>query len=219
MKTKLFFTLSSIGIVLLLSPQSTRAQSADLPKYEVAADFTSITFTAGQNEIGLGGRFTYNLNKHVALEAAGYIFPKKCQFCAPHGGRITEGLFGVKAGKRFAKWGIFAKVRPGVLSFGDGQFDFVAITTDPILGTPIFNIKIRRLTALAADVGGVLEYYPSKRFVIRLDVGTTIIHYPSRTNNVPIFDSTMGKDVLVPFRIRGETRGSLQIMAGVGFRF
>ncbi len=219
MKRKTFFTLIAISIFGLLSPLTTRAQSTDLPKYEVAADFTSITFEPGQNRVGLGGRFTYNINKHFALEAAGYIFPDKCQFCEPHGGRITEGLFGVKVGKRFKKWGIFDKARPGVLNFSDGQFDFVAITTDPTFGTPIFNIKIRRLTTFVADVGGVLEFYPAKRIVTRLDFGTTIIHYPSPTNTVAIFDSTTGKDVLLPFRTPGETRGSFQIMAGVGFRF
>lgn len=219
MKRNLLFTRSVMGIVLLLSPLTTRAQSGDVPKYEVAADFTSITFGTGQNRVGLGGRFTYNLNKHVALETAGYVFHDRCQFCQPHAGRITEGLFGIKAGKRFTKWGIFAKVRPGVLSFGEGQFDVVSIGTDPTFGTPIFNIKIKRLTTLVADVGGVLEYYPSKRIVTRLDFGTTIIHYPSRTNTFPVFDSTTGKDVLLPFKISGETRGSLQIIAGVGFRF
>lgn len=217
MKRNLLFIITAIGICSLLSPLRTRAQSTDLPKYEVAADFSSITFGPGQTELGFGGRLTYNLNKHVALEAAGYFFPRNCEFCSRD--RITEGLFGVKVGKRFKKWGIFAKVRPGVLSFADGQSDIVAITTNPPLGTPIFNFETRRLTTFVVDVGGVLEFYPSKRIVTRLDFGSTIIHYPSRTNNFPIFDSTTGTYVLAPFKILAETRGSIQVMAGVGFRF
>ena len=217
MKRKLLFTITAIGICLLFGPLKTRAQSSDLPKYEVGVDFSSITFAPGQTELGLGGRLTYNLNKHVALEGAGYFFPSNCEFCSRN--RITEGLFGVKVGKRFAKWGIFAKVRPGVLNFSDGQFDFVLITTNPPLGTPMFNFQTRRLTTFVVDVGGVLEFYPSKRIVTRLDFGNTIIHYPSRTNTFPIFDSTTGTYVLAPFKISAETRGSIQIMAGVGFRF
>ena len=212
MKRKLLFIITAIGISLLLSPLNTRAQSTDMPKYEVAADFTSITFGPGDTKLGLGGRLTYNLNKHAALEAAGYFFPKKCEFCLK-GRRNTEGLFGVKVGKRFEKWGIFAKVRPGVLSIGDGQFDYVSITTNSPLG-PIFNLKSRRLTAFVADVGGVLEYYPSKRIVTRLDFGNTIIRYPSRTNTFAVFDSTTGTYVLTPFKTPAETRGTIQDHGG-----
>lgn len=219
MKRKLLFTITAIGICLLLSTLETNAQSNDLKKFELAADFSSITFGPGQSEPGLGGRLTYNLNKHVALEGAGYFFPRKCGFCSR--GRITEGLFGVKAGKRFKKWGVFGKFRPGVLSFSDGQFDFVPVTTNPPTGFGAFgfNFETRRLTTFVVDVGGVLEFYPSKRIVMRLDLGNTIIHYPSRTNNFVIFDSTTGKNVLVPFKIPAETRGSIQVMVGVGFRF
>jgi hypothetical protein len=219
MKRKIFFTLSAIGIFWLLNPAITHAQSTDVPKYEVAADFTSTTFGAGQNRPGLGGRFSYNLNTHVALEAAGYIFPERCQFCGTHAGRITEGLFGVKVGKRFKKWGIFAKVRPGVLSFGEGQFDIVSITTTPPLSSPLFDLRARRLTAFVVDVGGVLEFYPSRHIVTRIDIGNTIIRYPAHTNTFPFFDTTTGQYVLGAFETRAETRGSFQIMAGVGFRF
>ena len=220
MKRKLWLMITAIGISLFFGPLKTRAQSGDLPKFEVASDFSSITFGRGQTELGLGGRLTYNLNKDVALEGAGYFFPRKCDFFCSRG-RITEGLFGVKAGKRFKKWGIFGKFRPGVLSFSDGQFDFVPVTTIPPTGSGFFGFEFvtRRLTTFAMDAGGVLEFYPTKRIVMRLDVGNTIIHYPTRTNNFVFFDPTTGKNVLVPIRTPAESRGTLQVIAGIGFRF
>ena len=125
MKRSQLFMITAIGICFLLSPLNTRAQSTDVPKYEVAAEFSSLTLNPEHTEPGLGGRFTYNLNKHLALEAAGYFFPHACQFCSS--GRISEGLFGVKAGKRFQKWGIFGKARPGLVSLSKGSFTLVPI--------------------------------------------------------------------------------------------
>src|SRR5207237_9423660 len=99
MKRKLSFAITVIVACSLVGSTEIRAQSTDIPKFEVGADFSTITFGQGQTELGLGGRLTYNLNKHVALEGAGYFFPRKCQFCARgNDGQITEGLFGAKVG-------------------------------------------------------------------------------------------------------------------------
>ncbi len=220
-----FFTTAMIAAFVMLGFDQAKAQPAppnDLPKFEVGADFSTMTFGSGRTELGLGGRLTYNLNKHVALEGAGYFFPRKCPICVrSNSGRSTEGLVGVKIGKRFEKWGLFAKVRPGFISFSDGQFNVVPIATilpSGAAGTE-FVVETKRLTVPAVDVGGVLEFYPSKHIFTRLDFGSTIIHYPSRTNNFGFFDSTTGKNVLIPVRIPPINLGTLQVMAGVGFRF
>lgn len=196
------------------------AQSQELPKFELGADFSTITFNPGQTELGLGARLTYNVNKHVALEGAGFLFPRNCTFCSGGRGRITEGLFGVKAGKRFEKWGIFGKARPGVMSFAKGKFEFVQIANAvPGPGVSLFDFRTSRLTTPVLDLGGVLEFYPSKRIVTRIDFGDTIIHYASRTMNIPVFNSTTNTYSLIPSTIPSQTRGSLQFSAGVGFRF
>jgi len=70
MKRELLFTVAALGIWLLLAPLNARAQSADLPKYEVAADVSSVILDTGTRLPGLGGRFTYNINKHLALDRA-----------------------------------------------------------------------------------------------------------------------------------------------------
>ena len=222
MKRKLSFAITAIAACSLAGITEIRAQSTDIPKFEVGADFSTITFGQGQTELGLGGRLTYNLNKHVALEGAGYFFPRKCQFCARgNDGQITEGLFGVKVGKRFERWGIFGKVRPGVISFSQGKLNLVPTAGIPPtgLGAFPFDFEFKRLTTLAVDVGGVVEFYPSKRIVTRLDFGDTIIHYGPRRINSAVFDSTTNTYVLMPFTVPSQTRGSLQFSVGVGFRF
>ena len=63
----------------------------------------------------------------------------------------TSALFGTKTGFRFDRFGIFGKSRLGSWHFSRSYF--------------------------AADTGGVLEYYPSSRTVVRIDIGDTIIFY------------------------------------------
>src|SRR5215217_8434006 len=100
-----------VVVVICLVQLQALAQSEELPKFEVAGEFTTLereAFSQRRTEPGIGGRFTYNLNEVVSFEAAGYFFPKRCFQCR-NGGNIQEGLAGVKVGKRFEKWGIFAK--------------------------------------------------------------------------------------------------------------
>ncbi|PYR92923.1 MAG: hypothetical protein DMG19_02390 [Acidobacteria bacterium] len=63
----------------------------------------------------------------------------------------TSALFGTKTGFRFDRFGVFGKGRLGFWHFSRSYF--------------------------AADTGGVLEYYPSSRTVVRIDIGDTIIFY------------------------------------------
>jgi len=63
----------------------------------------------------------------------------------------TSALLGIKSGKRFDRFGVFGKARTGLWYFDRGYF--------------------------AADLGGVLEYYPSRHTTIRIDLGDTILFY------------------------------------------
>jgi hypothetical protein len=213
-----------VGVLLCASSWLAQAQTPsdeDVPRYEIGAQFTSITkpnYDGGHTEIGAGARFTFNLNRSIALEAVGNFFPHKCSSCGAAGdnnGNITQGLFGVKAGKRFKRWGIFAKGRPGFVSFSQGDSKYVNTGA----GGPFpFEFRHHRLTNFAFDLGGVLEFYPSKRIVTRFDAGDTMIKYRSRETNFIGFDPITGV-TLIPFTIPGETRHNFQFSAGVGFRF
>jgi hypothetical protein len=207
-----------VVVVVCLVQLQALAQSDELPKFEVAAEFTTLEREAfsRRTEPGLGGRFTYNLNEMFSLEAAGYFFPKRCSECR-NAGNISQGLAGVKVGKRFENWGVFAKARPGVISFSQGAFDAFP-PPDGFPFSPI-EIKPKRLTAFAMDVGGVVEFYPSKRIVTRFDLGDTIIHFNRRTMNTVSFNDVTNTITPTTIPIPARTSHNFQFMTSVGFRF
>jgi hypothetical protein len=211
---KSFSALISVVALLLFGSTATRAQtqtqSDDPPRFEVGIHFSALTLTpsnAYRTEVGFGGRFTLNVNKHVALEAETTLFPNSGNSGEIRaGGNAVEGMFGVKAGKRWQKFGVFAKARPGFVSFSDGH---------PIydLSNPSFiNFRAERATHFATDVGGVLELYVSRRIMTRFDVGDTIIRYGAQTIANP-FPPPLN------FNINDTTRHNLQVNGGIGFRF
>ena len=210
------FLLALIGLLLVQS--QVLAQTPELPKYEVAGEFTTMernNFSGGA-EVGVGARFTFNLNKTFSLETAAYHFPRTC-FSCEHNGTVTEFFGGLKVGKRFEKWGIFAKGRPGVVSFSRGEFNIV-----PAPGGPPsfpFDFEFNRVNSFAVDAGGVVEFYPSKRIVTRFDVGDTIIHFNERRVNTVISDISGMTFTPFTFTVPAKTTHNFQFMASVGFRF
>lgn len=199
---------------LLLVNSRGNAQKDETKKFEAGAQFSllNIDRVSGRvTEPGVGGRFTYNLTDNLALEAEMNFFPRTHNGNASNedGGRITEGLFGLKAGKRFEKFGLFGKFRPGFTSFGraiTGPRDARVFINNPTL----FSFQYGRITHFATDVGGVLEFYPSKRMVFRFDLGDTIIRYGHQTF-IDINGQSVTSEVF--------TRHNLQFGAGVSFRF
>ena len=185
-------------------------------------------------ELGFGARFTYNLTNHIALEAEGNFFPGRpfetFGGFIPGGlpaGHIYQGQFGVKAGKRFKKVGVFMKIRPGLVGFTQTSHltGFRAATFINLFGQEIHyenaEFRIGRATYPSADVGGVVEFYPSRRIVTRLDVGDTIIRYGIYREPMFRVCPTNGLapcNILV-FERPAETRHNLQFSAGIGIRF
>jgi hypothetical protein len=209
-----FFVLVTLSVCLLLNSSGARAQSqADVPpRLEVGIHFSALTLTpsdAYRTEVGFGGRFTVNLNKNFALEAETTFFPNSGRSGEQRAdGNAVEGLFGVKAGKRWEKFGVFAKARPGFISFSGGR-----LVLDQNAGSPLFSsFHEERATHFATDVGGVLEFYVSRRITTRFDVGDTIIRYGKQTISNP-FPPPTG------FTIPADTRHNLQVNAGISFRF
>ena len=219
MKRKFFSSLIIVVFCVLSSsqPNAQDNSSVEVRKIELGAEFVTLT-SSSTTKLGLGGRFTYNLNSHIALEAAGYFFPQNCNYCGGNSGRTTQVLFGVKIGKRFSKWGIFAKVRPGVVSTSKGEFDFVLLSNPPTTALS-FDFVSKRSTNFALDAGAVLEFYPTKRLITRMDFGITGVHHGQRTINVPAFDPVTGIYSLRTTTIPAQNLGFLQITAGVGYRF
>lgn len=211
------FIAAVIGMFLLHSVAF--SQSQDPPKFELAGEFTTLergNSLMARTEPGIGGRLTYNLNRVFSLEAAGYFFPRQCFGCV-NDGRVIQAVGGVKAGKRSESWGIFAKARPGVVSFSDGEFNLLPV--GPVTPSTLFEVQRSRVTSFATDIGAVLEFYPSKRIVTRFDAGDTIIYFTPRTTNTIRFDAVTNSSFVGPVTRPARTTHSFQFMASIGFRF
>src|SRR2546423_746481 len=107
---------------LLVCAATVCAQEHDAPKVEVGVQFSSLSVTPPQffgteNAAGFGARVTYNLTDYFAVEGEGDIFPVGMQQTFVSGGGAEQVQFGVKVGKRFKRFGLFAKARPGFVSF------------------------------------------------------------------------------------------------------
>lgn len=153
-----FLIVASSTLVLCFSCLVSQAQvktisdDEKVPTYEIGGQI----FGSGSHDLGYGGgaggRFTYNLNNHIA-------FDNEVNFFLPDEGPpyATQGLFGIKAGTRIKRVGVFAKVRPGFQTN--------------------FYVNEREQARFALDVGGVVEFYPNRHVVLRFDAGDLIIPF------------------------------------------
>ena len=226
MNKRILLTYLAALPLLLSFQQRAQAQTEDAPRFEVGAQFSSLTIREPlfgnefRTEPGFGGRFTVNLTDYLAVEAQGDFYPndngRQSEFT---GGRTTTGVFGVKAGKRFERFGVFGKARPGFVRFGRTLAGFTDVSS-AALPTPAFAPQFRPRTEFAADLGGVLEFYPTRRIVTRFDIGDTVIRYRERTVNFPVVGpGTPPTFTLAPFTRPGETKHNFSFSAGIGFRF
>ena len=204
MSQKIFFALLT---ALLLAPAAARAQTSTAPdvdehKAEVGVLYTGVNLEGfGETINGLGGRFGYNFNKNLALDAEFSFFPEthlgNRQF-----GQKTQALVGVKAGTRTKYVGVFAKARPGVMFIGEVTSGFNCNSTS-------FGQTCRPShNNFALDAGGVLELYPSARAIVRLDAGDTIVRIRNATSGV------IGNPVAT-----SDTTHNFQFSVGFGYRF
>ena len=216
--------LASISFALLVLASGVAQAQDEVPsRVEVGVQFSSVTapaqpvqnsvfaFSRTSIEAGFGGRITFNLNKNISLEAEQNYFPHENVLEDSRAGTLWQGHFGVKVGKRFGKFGVFGKARPGFASFSRAVTQIDTLTfvdfTGQTVTIPILGLK--RQTHFAMDLGGVIEFYPSRKVLTRTDIGDTII--------------TNGNETFVPasnnFQRLTRTTHSLQISAGIGFRF
>ncbi len=237
MKNINFTVFYAIVLITLInscvwSQSTNNSNKSETKKYEIGGQFTFLRRTDADTtretfrqfygtsntfensikitELGLGGRFTYNFTKNIAIDAEANFFPGNKQRVAiigvpikvmEPGGRKIQVLFGPKIGIRKKNFGVFGKLRPGFIRLGGyevieqvgSQNQFFILSTRAS-GLKFFNV----------DVGGVAEYYPSRRTVFRVDVGDTIIRYGAQKP----------KEINPSF-----TRHNLQINVGFGFRF
>jgi hypothetical protein len=146
---------------LLVCVSSAQAQEKN-PKYEIGLHYASLNVSEkSDTDGGLGVRFTYNFNDYLGVEGEEAFFPNRREGSE---GNERQGLFGVRAGKRNSRYGIFAKARPGFTRFY-------------ALGRTGLNLFEQDRTRFTMDVGGVFEYYPHRNLAVRVDAGDTMIRF------------------------------------------
>ncbi|HEX8179797.1 MAG TPA: outer membrane beta-barrel protein, partial [Pyrinomonadaceae bacterium] len=165
--------------LLVLAPCAAHAQTqTDEYKSEIGGLFTAINLASFDATVnGLGGRIGYNFNDHFALDAEASFFPET-HLGNEQIGQKAQAFVGLKAGARTKHVGLFAKARPGVMFIGEFTTGFnCSSSTSLTICRPKHN-------NFALDAGGVFEFYPSARTIIRLDAGDTIIRERQTTRGV-----------------------------------
>ncbi len=213
MRSKISGTVFALALFVLTLSQPAQAQS-DLKKVEVGAHFSSLSLSETRGtpifaqpsrwEPGFGGRFTYNATELLSVEAELNYFPRTPDFAPVRTGNLFQGLFGAKIGGRGNRFGVFGKIRPGFVRFS-------RVSNCDESGPSTCDVTAR--TELALDIGGVVEFYKSSRFLVRVDVGDTIIRY----KDITLFPFV--PEFVVPVSIHNGTTHNFQLNAGIGFRF
>ena len=199
MQRKNFFALAAL---MLLASVGAHAQSViDEHKLEVGGQVTALGVEDySEPLVGVGGRVGYNFNKYLALDAEANFFPSDA-FGNDQIGQRAQAFVGLKAGARSRYAGLFAKARPGVMFIGETTSGFNCTRLDGFTQCrPSHN-------NFALDAGAVAEFYPSRRSIIRLDVGDTMVNVRRATLNV--------------FNQTSETSSDFihQLQLGIGFSY
>lgn len=191
------------GAVVVAQPAS--------PRVEVGGQLHLLRPSGSStSNIGIGGRVTVDGARWWSVEGEVQFVPDDTYSDTsrlPDGTRLgidyerrrTTVLGGVKAGYRGDRLGVFGKLRPGVTTLADRgvncRGDVCALV---LLAVPEYRPEF------ALDLGGVFEWYPTPRWVARLDMGNLMIRHRSTSPPCPA---------------GGCTSNNLMISAGAGFRF
>ncbi len=210
-----------------------------IPRFEVGAQFTVLNVDPPtpvpqsglihndpliHSEPGFGGRFTFNVTDNIAFEAEGNFYTRdlagnfNSRTSLPNpSGHMFQGQFGAKIGKRFSKWGVFGKARPGFVGFTEVN-DLVSTRTfnllffNELITVTVGEFRVAKKFYPSIDVGGVVEFYISRWWMARFDVGDTVIRY----REVAAETFSLRNQIS---RRPPETRHNLQVTSGIGFRF
>lgn len=248
-KTMILVVVTIVSLLSIINQAAySQSPNADGHRFEVGGQFSilnnSVVSDVGANAVqcvttpcptlfsfsksrkvqpGFGGRFGYNLTDNLALEAELDLFPQAELFSQPaifNDGNLIQGLFGLKAGKRFEKIGVFGKARPGFQYASKGDLRFKSnIGCPTVFPPPAGCFETTSRNSFAFDLGGVVELYPTKRTVIRLDVGDTIVRLGARNVAGILSGPLLLPSFAVVIGVPAETTHNLQVSAGVGFRF
>ena len=191
MTARLLIGVSSLAVSLaLLGAVPARAQP-----FEAGAYVTTLPAPLGDGrQWGGGGRFGVQVAPWVVAEGD----VARLGGGDAGAGSVTQLFGGVKLGARAERFGLFAKLRPGLVRFGS---DFLAPGVVCIAVFPPPESCLAERTSMAFDLGTVVEFYPTRRMLLRLDLSSTHIWYRPRGDG------------------DRQRRGAFQVSVGAGVRF
>jgi hypothetical protein len=132
-----------------------------------------------RTEPGIGGFVSYEVYRFFYADSAVNFFLRDTNSSGVHdGGRIFQGLFGLKGGIRSDRIGVFGKVRPGFNSYSRALTGIQQTSAGP---PPLFKNLFDRSTNFVLDLGGVVEIYPTRRTTLRFDLGDTHVYFATKS--------------------------------------
>jgi hypothetical protein len=184
-------------------------------RLEFGPQFTTLivqresAFVGVRTEPGIGGFASFQVWRFFYADSAMNFFVRDTNSSGVHdGGRIFQGLFGLKGGISRDRIGIFGKVRPGFNSYSHAFTGISQISAGP---PPLFKNLLDRSTNFVLDLGGVVELYPSRHTTLRFDLGDTHIYFATKS-----FLSSNGSVISVP---GGQRLHSIELSVGYAWRF
>jgi len=134
---------------------------------------------------GIGGRVLFDLTRSLAIDGELNYAPhdefEQSSPTTPTGGyHLTyhrtraDGFIGPRVGHRFDRIGLFGRVRPGMRQLSDQGLDCGG-------GVCAFALFVRPVyhNEFVLDLGGTIEFYPTRRTVARFDLGDAMVHHRS----------------------------------------
>ncbi|HVG92078.1 MAG TPA: hypothetical protein VNB54_11365 [Alphaproteobacteria bacterium] len=170
---RLLTSTTSVVIASVLFLSALAAAQDSPGRFEAGGAFSTLHMP-GFAPLGPALEGDVNFGRYIALDGAFSWFPNSTR-----GHSSATGFFGAKAGKRWERFGLFGKVRPGFLTFGNVfRQETVLFTPAPVglgsIGT-LLSIRSGRLTERALDLGGVAEYYPARHWALRWDFSDMLL--------------------------------------------
>jgi hypothetical protein len=180
-------TSIAVGVVGALAVGASAVFAQAMPsRVEIGGQMHVLRLSESADvNVGVGGRVTVDLAPWLAVEGEYQFLPKDeldtSSLTADgralglrYQRRRSTALFGVKAGYRGERVGVFAKARPGFTSLTDRGVECVGeVCALVLLAVPDYRREF------AFDLGGVVELYPSARWTARVDVGSLMIRHRS----------------------------------------
>jgi hypothetical protein len=157
------------------------------------------------NDFLVGGRFTFNARHWLGVESEWGFTPQNVVF---NGGHINQFLFGPKVGIRKPRLGAFIKARGGFSSISNFTKTFDETSLTQTLG---------RQTNPLIDLGGVIEIYPGKRWLLRYDFSDLVTQH--NNNTVFTFQSPLCASLPCTFQAPDTVTHSFYFSTGISYRF